>query len=132
MTNLQAAIGVAQLERIDIIHKNRREYEDSYKMILSGENYIFQNNLSNRQRITWLVSFLIDKDSNRSEYIDKLRGVGIDARPFFYTLSSMKIYKNYCRNNTVIAKKISSLGLNLPTYESLKSIDEIKNILLGV
>jgi len=129
MTNLQAAIGVAQLERIESIHKNRREYENCYRAALSKKNFTFQNNLDNRQRITWLVSFLIDKDTNREEYIDNLRGKGMDARPFFYPLSDMEIYKEYCCNSTPVTKKIASLGLNLPTYESLKSIAEIDSIL---
>ncbi len=129
MTNLQAAIGVAQLERIESIHKNRREYENCYRAALSKKNFTFQNNLDNRQRITWLVSFLIDKDTDREEYIDNLRGKGMDARPFFYPLSDMEIYKEYCCNSTPVTKKIASLGLNLPTYESLKSIAEIDSIL---
>ncbi len=41
MTNIQAAIGLAQFERIEDIHKNRREYEDSYKDVLN-KNFIFQ------------------------------------------------------------------------------------------
>ena len=132
MTNLQAAIGVAQLERIESIHKNRREYENCYRTALSKKNFTFQNNLDNRQRITWLVSFLIDKDTNREEYIDNLREKGMDARAFFYPLSDMEIYKEYCCSSTPVTKKIASLGLNLPTYESLKSIVEIDSILSNV
>ncbi len=127
MTNLQAAIGVAQLERIESIHKNRREYENCYRAALSKKNFTFQDNLNNRQRITWLVSFLIDEDTNREEYINNLKGKGIDARPFFYPLSDMEIYKEYCCGSTPVTKKIASLGLNLPTYESLKSIAEINS-----
>jgi len=128
MTNLQAAIGAAQLERIESIHKNRREYENCYRAALGKKNFTFQDNLNNRQRITWLVSFLIDEDTNREEYIDNLKGKGIDARPFFYPLSDMEIYKEYCCGSTPVTKKIASLGLNLPTYESLKSIAEINSV----
>ena len=132
ITNLQAAIGVAQLERIECIHKNRKEYEDFYREVFSEKNYTFQSDLSDRRRITWLVSFLVDKDTNREEYISNLKEKGIDARPFFYLLSDMDIYKKYCHKSTPVAKKISTLGLNLPTYESLKSIAEIETILNGV
>ena len=132
ITNLQAAIGVAQLERIECIHKNRKEYEDFYREVFSEKNYTFQSDLSDRRRITWLVSFLVDNDTNREEYISNLKEKGIDARPFFYLLSDMDIYKKYCHKSTPVAKKISTLGLNLPTYESLKSIAEIETILNGV
>lgn len=132
MTNLQAAIGVAQLERIESIHRNRLKYEDCYRLLLDEKEFTFQDDLINRQRITWLVSFLVDKGNDRDQYIDKLKKHGIDARPFFYPLSIMKIYQEYCSVNTPVAKKVSSLGLNLPTYENLKGIAEIKDILSNV
>jgi len=129
ITNLQAAIGLAQLERIENIHKNRRAYEDNYKDILNTEEFTFQNNFKDRRRITWLVSILADKSIDKNKYINKLKENGIDARPFFYPLSDMEIYKSYCKNNTPMAHKLSKAGFNLPTYESLKSVNEIKKII---
>ena len=132
MTNLQAAIGLAQLERIEKIHKNRREYENNYKNCLSKDEFTFQSDFNNRRRITWLVSVLLDEKVKRDDYIKKLEKNGIDARPFFYPLSAMEIYKPYIVNKTPIAHKISKAGINLPTYESLKSMSEIRNILINV
>ena len=132
MTNLQAAIGVAQLERIDLIHENRQKYEQLYKGLLSNMGYTFQKDLQDRCRVTWLVCLLLDENTDREEYINRLKEKGIDARPFFYLLSDMDIYKDYCHKDTPIARKISTIGLNLPTYESLKSITKIDNILSDV
>jgi len=131
MTNLQAAIGVAQLERIDEILTNRKFYEEVYKRILKNNIEIqFQkNNLRNRKKITWLTSVLLSTSFNKDEYIDKLKKNGIDARPFFYPLSDMKIYEQYSKRPTPITHEISKKGFNLPTYENLKSIQDIKNIL---
>lgn len=128
-TNLQAAIGLAQLERIDEIHKNRKMYEDKYRKILDPDMFTFQKNLQNREKITWLVSVLLREDIERDGYISKLKEKGIDARPFFYPLSDMDIYKLYCKTYTPVTHKISKIGLNLPTYESLKNLDEIGAIL---
>jgi perosamine synthetase len=75
LTNLQASIGLAQLERIDEIHKNRKAYENGYKDVLSSD-YFFQNDLEGRARITWLVSILIDKDHNRELLIKKFNKIG--------------------------------------------------------
>lgn len=132
MTNLQAAIGLAQLERIEEIHKNRKMYEENYKKILDSKSFTFQQDIDNRTRITWLVSVLLDESIDREEYIKELKTKGIDARPFFYPLSDMEIYKQYCKNETPITHKLSKIGLNLPTYESLKSMGEIRNILRGL
>ena len=54
---------------------------------------------------------------------------GIEARPFFYLLSDMDIYKKYSHTINSSAKKISSCGINLPTYESLMSLDQIELII---
>jgi perosamine synthetase len=133
LTNLQAAIGVAQLERIDNIHTNRRQYENSYKEVLKDtKSFTFQKNLPNRQRITWLVSILLDDSIDRDSYILKLKNHGIDARPFFYPLSDMEIYAKYCKEDTKISHKLSKIGLNLPTYETLKSADEIQKVLKDI
>lgn len=132
MTNLQAAIGLAQLERIEDIHKNRKRYEEAYEEVLDKKIFSFQQNLENRKKITWLVSVLLNNSINKDEYMKKLKEKGIDARPFFYPLSDMEIYRDYCKIETPIAHKLSKTGLNLPTYESLKSIDEIKIILKGL
>jgi perosamine synthetase len=132
MTNLQASIGVAQLERIDSIHKNRRVYENIYRSALANKNILFQNNLQNRQRITWLVSVLLDENINRDLFILELKEKGIEARPFFYPLSDMNIYKKYSIKKNLISKKISRLGLNFPTYESLKSGISIKKIMENI
>lgn len=132
MTNLQASIGLAQLERIEEIHKNRREYEKNYKKLLPKDKFTFQQDIENRRRITWLVSVLLDKSIDRKVYITKLKEKGIDVRPFFYPLSDMNIYKQYCKSKTPITHKLSKIGLNLPTYESLKSMDEIRDILINI
>ena len=131
MTNLQAAIGLAQLERIDEIHKNRFSYEKLYRRIMSDSNFEFQKDLKNRKRITWLVCLLVGSNNNneRDILIEQLKDNGIDARPFFYLLSDMDIYKKYSRAVNSSAKKISSYGINLPTYESLKSLEQIEIII---
>jgi len=128
LTNLQASIGLAQLERIDEILKNRKNYEEAYYSKLQNI-FIFQTNLKYRNRITWLVSVLVNKNMNRDEIINNLSELGIDARPFFYPLNEMEIYKKFSKNPTPVSQKISYRGLNLPTYESLKSIEDIIKIL---
>ena len=44
------------------------------------------------------MSVLLDENINREEYIKELKTKGIDGRPFFYPLSDMEIYKQYCKN----------------------------------
>jgi perosamine synthetase len=75
---------------------------------------------------------LLDQNIKRDDYLEKLEKNGINARPFFYPLSDMDIYKSYSKSETPVAHKLSRVGLNLPTYESLKSMSEIRKILIDV
>ena len=131
LTNIQAAIGLAQLERIDDIHHNRRKYENAYKEVL-GSQYSFQSDLPDRSRITWLVAILVNKSLDREDLMERFTSMGIDVRPFFYPLSEMDIYKKFSNLKTPISKEVSKIGLNLPTYESLKSIKQIKEIVSDI
>ncbi|QWD70708.1 aminotransferase class I/II-fold pyridoxal phosphate-dependent enzyme [Polynucleobacter sp. UB-Siik-W21] len=130
MTNLQAALGVAQLERIDKILQSRRRYENDYRKVLADEDIQFQKDYPERKRITWLASLLLGSGHNREKLIDKLRLLGVDARPFFIPLSEMPLYKKYAQSQSYSNSiEIGRLGINLPTNESLKSSSEIQKIL---
>ncbi len=130
MTNLQAAIGVAQLERINATLKEREDVERKYREVLSSIDFIeFQkDNLPNRRKITWLVTALIN-DGNRDLYMESMKKAGIDVRPFFYPLSDMDIYKKYVFSNKV-SKSLSNKGLSLPTAIDLS--DDIYERILAI
>jgi perosamine synthetase len=118
MTNLQAAIGVGQLERIDEILEFRRSVERGYIDALSDFDFIqFEPHFEGRTRITWLVSALIT-NGKRDELIALMKEEKIDARPFFYPLGDMDPYKDYVFSNAN-SKKLSAMGVNFPTAQEL-------------
>lgn len=132
MTNMQAAIGVAQLEKIEEILNERKRLEEDYRRIFGNElNIQWQaDSLANRQRIVWLVSALVPSN-DRDLLIKTLKKRNIDARPFFIPLSQMKIYEKYTfsnKNSKVISKK----GINLPTIATMEceDIETIKDVFL--
>ena len=132
MTNLQAAIGVAQVERIDAILEKRYQIEEQYRKVLKELEFIElqRNDLPKRDKITWFVCVLLAKGYNRDRYMKQLSQKGIETRPFFYPLSQMSIYRKYVFSNRN-SQEISERGINLPTFAKLKEIKkewfEIKN-----
>lgn len=119
MTNLQAAIGCAQLERIDEILSSRRNIENTYREVLSGVSEIqWQENIEGHERVVWLVCATV-KGHERDQVMEILRQHGVDVRPFFYPLSEMEIYKAYTFSNTV-SSKIAYQGFNLPTINDIE------------
>jgi perosamine synthetase len=116
MTNLQAALGVAQFERIDEILSKKKEifkwYQEELKDI---ENIKLNFQKDNYTNVYWMICIeIIDYDEQqRDDLLLKLKEKGIDGRPFFYPISDMPMYENV---NTEITHKIFQRGINLPSY----------------
>lgn len=130
MTNIQAAIGLAQLERIEELLVKRNAIEALYKSIFSELDKVeFQkNNLDNRKKVTWLVTALLPRKL-RNRILKVMGNHGVEVRPVFYPLSQMPIYKKYVFSS-VNSQAISERGLNFPTTISIReeTIKKIKDI----
>jgi perosamine synthetase len=120
LTNLQAAIGCAQLERIEQIIEEHKQIENNYLGVLNtAQNFIWQKNFPNSEKVVWLVSCLIKE--GRDELIKYCGKNNVDVRPFFYPLSTMPIYKVYARKICTNALLISEQGVNLPTVSTVST-----------
>lgn len=128
MTNMQAAVGVAQLERIESTLLWREKLESQYFEKLQGVE-CQKKNIAHRKKVAWLVSILVD-EKKRDMVINKLKESGIDSRPFFIPLSEMSIYEKYTFSDRV-SKKIARQGINLPTnYDmTFDDVEKIANII---
>lgn len=116
MTNLQAAIGVGQVEKMDAILNWREELENKYMELLKDcETVTLQKkDLEGRKKVAWLVSILVPEDK-REAYMNEMKRRGIDSRAFFIPLSRMELYSRYAKTPCRVSEKISKMGINLPT-----------------
>ena len=127
LTNLQAAIGVAQLEKIDRILYRRTQIRNMYEKRLGRLSVMKrQNKLPDRDSVVWLVSYLLDPAVDRNKLISAVKKMGVDLRPFFYPLSKMPLYKKFARSFSPVAHNLSCRGLNLPTSVSFSDFEIIK------
>ena len=110
MTNIQAAVGLAQLERIDEFISRREKIETKYRELLSGK-VEFQGQYDKADQVNWIFSVLIE---NRDEIMEKLKENNIDCRPLFYPINKMKPYAD--EKDFPNTKEISEKGLSLPTH----------------
>lgn len=116
MTNLQAALGVAQFERIDELLAKKKEIFEWYKEGLQNIQGIRLNHQAPwAKNVYWMVclEFYAYSETQRDELIQKLKAKDIDSRPYFYPISDMPMYD---RSNTKITHKVYQRGLNLPSY----------------
>ena len=119
ITNLQAALGVAQLERIDDFLDRRTEVMDWYSAEIVTTDSVRLNRVKNWARSAfWMVCLEVDwlNEARRDAFMQALRERGVDTRPYFCTLSSMPMYQ---QTSLPVSAKKAQIGLNLPSYFEL-------------
>lgn len=120
MTNIAAAIGLAQLEQIDYFIKRKIEIACMYKKELSGLPVKIHPSSDNVKHTYWMVSIVCDDLEDRDKLREYLKKKEIETRPTFYPVHTMPMYdKKY--QKLPIAEKLGWSGINLPSYPALKN-----------
>lgn len=133
MSSMQAALGLAQLERIDELVTKKRQIFMWYKEFLGCCPHIRLNSEAPGIKNTyWMVTAILDQGLDKKEdAMTYLEQWDIHTRPIFYPLSSLPAYRSLqdkkMKNN--ISYKISPFGINLPcgmdmTKEKVKFVSE--------
>jgi len=123
ITNLQAALGCAQLARADELLNGRSEIYEMYRAALGHVQTIRLNRTANWARSTyWMVCVEIDDltQARREVLMQDLKERGVDTRPYFSPMSDMPYLKTAA---TPSAHAVAPTGLNLPTYIGLTESD---------
>ena len=119
MTNICAAIGLAQLEQVHRIVRKKRKIADLYKDFLMDSEFKVQPEVGNVYHSYWMVSVLVPSHVQRDDIRTHLLEAGIETRPVFYPVHTMPMYsQQYQRHKT--AENIAWLGINLPSYPALE------------
>ena len=122
-TNLQASIGLAQLERIKKIVKKKISvgiYYTKKLSILSDKIYLPLNNTKYCKNIYWVYGVVI-KDHIKfkaKRIITILKKKGIECRPFFYPMHSQPVYKKmkiFNKAKYPVSEKLSEKGFYIPS-----------------
>lgn len=128
MTNLQAAIGLAQLEQIDELKENRRKNAKLYNQLLSEiPGLITPPEKEYAYNVYWMYGIqIIEKEfgMNRDQLADKLKEIGIDTRLFFQPMHSQPVLQKYGITETDSypnTELLASQGLYLPSGSGLSS-----------
>ncbi len=129
MTNICAAIGVAQLEIANDILIRKREILNLYKSKLEGRNIKFQTEIEDTRHSYWMVSILLANSDIRDLVRSNLSNNGVETRPLFHPVHTMPVF--YSNEFFPVAENLSKRGINLPSYPDLldSEIDEICEII---
>jgi perosamine synthetase len=125
LTSMQAAIGLAQMERLDYFLTRRDEIVARYDAALSQvPGVVLPPRAEWARNIHWLYSILVDPVQaciNRDSLSSRLAELGIETRAFFYPLHIQPPYLNSAP--FPVTTDISARGLSLPTANDIRLED---------
>jgi perosamine synthetase len=145
MSSLQAALGVAQLERVAELVERKRQIFAGYQEELAEVKGLSLNYEADGTKNTyWMVTatLAVELGLSKERVIELMKEHGIDCRPFFYPLSSLPAYQELpsvyeTRRRNLVSYRISPYGVNLPsglnlTAEQVRYVSQIlQSILAG-
>ncbi len=134
MTNVQAAIGVAQMERIDEFIAKKRQIAQWYSQRLSIPGLTLAPQATWASSVYWMYSVLVDESqrrTSRDELACALREQEIDSRPFFWPLHLLPPYRRDV-GAFPVAEQLGREGINLPSGVTLteQQIEKIAQVIL--
>jgi len=142
MSAMQAALGLAQLERAEELIAGKRRLFSWYRNRLQDIDGITLNHEApGTTNSYWMITVMVDPrfGLDKEALMEALDGRNIDSRPFFHPLSSLPPYatleqaQRAAREN-VVSYRLSPYGLNLPSGLQLTEadVDYVCNALLEV
>jgi perosamine synthetase len=126
MTNMQAAIGVAQMGRIEDFITRRKVVFQTYDALLHGRHNIsFLPKNSWSENSYWLYTMILNgyKNDTRDQLITQLYYRGIDARPGFYPMHLMNPYREFANGKYLVSNYLSANSISLPSSPGLTAAD---------
>lgn len=119
MSNIQAAIGCAQLERIDELIAGKRRVFEYYIEHLRSLPIKMNPELAGITNSFWMPTMVVDEGVpfDREELLAKFKSNEIDGRVFFWPLSMLPMFEKKLQNR--ICYNLSQRAINLPSYHDL-------------
>jgi perosamine synthetase len=121
MPNLNAALGLAQLERLPAFVASKQRIARGYEQRLARLGVGFQGRSPGSESANWLFSLLLPAGLDRAAVLRTLEHEGVEARPVFQCLHRMPAHRWACRLPQ--AELIARRGISLPSYSSLAEAD---------
>ena len=129
-TDIQAALGLAQLKKVDFLWKCRKEISEQYNKGFAANEFIKVQTLkANRESAYHLYPILLDLEKltiNRSQFIDELKSLGIGSSVHFIPLYRHPYYRETYKlevKNFPVSEEIYPRLITLPIWPGMKSED---------
>lgn len=129
MTNIQAALGVAQLEQLDSFIERKRKTGRMYNELLAPIKEMLQLPLPNTgyaENIYWVYGMVSQDEKITNKIVEKLKEKGIGTRPFFWSMHEQPVFQEmrlFKDEQYPIAERIARNGFYIPSGLGLKDAE---------
>lgn len=121
MPNINAALGVAQLEQLEQKIERKRLLASKYEDFFKDTNYKFISEPMNSQSNYWLNSIVCDQSKTKEEILQFLNGLDIMARPIWKLMYKLPMFSECIRTECKNAEKLESCVVSLPSSDNFIS-----------
>lgn len=140
MSSMQAALGLAQLERIDeLIGQKRTIFQWYHDLFRDDSGIVLNAEPRGTKNSYWMVTAVWDRSfaHDKNDVVVAMRNSGVDVRPFFHPLSSLPAYRSQLNisgasQRNVVCYDVGSRAINLPSGFNLRPQDaeQVRNVFL--
>ncbi len=125
MTNICAAIGLAQLEKADEFLAKKRRIAEYYQQELKNLPLRFHEEMVDIKHSFWMCTIILNDFKDREPLRKYLKSNGVETRPLFPPCH--KLPHLLTDETFFVAESISARGINLPSYPDLE-FEDVQNI----
>lgn len=119
MSNLQAAMGCAQIHRANELIDKKRLVFDWYKKELRDVPCALNPEADGTRNSYWMPTAIFDRSVafDREGLFQYMKDLNIDTRPFFYPLSSLPMFES--KKENMVSYSLYERGINMPSYHDI-------------
>ncbi len=115
LTNIQAALGVAQMEQLPDILQSKRHIAEEYRKFFNNSTIKLITEPENAQSNYWLNAILLKDRNERDKFLEYTNSRGIMTRPVWQLMTRLEMYKNCRKGNIETAEWLADRLVNIPS-----------------
>ena len=115
LPNINAALGCAQMESLDIILDNKRYLAEDYNAFFEEKSIVFAKALNETKQNHWLNAILLENKSIRDDFLKQTNDAGVMTRPIWRLMNKLKMFNKYHTDDLENALWLEERVVNIPS-----------------
>ncbi len=115
LPNINAALGCAQMESLDIILDNKRHLAEEYNAFFEEKSIVFAKAHNETKQNHWLNAILLENKSIRDDFLKQTNDAGVMTRPIWRLMNKLKMFNKYHTDDLENALWLEERVVNIPS-----------------